>query len=120
MSLVLGRAYELASYLAAPTPNPKPGGGVQNPMDGVSPDLGVLGGAFGAIWVRVAGGIWALLIAAAALYLGAAFLNMAQAKKMGNSHMMSEATGDVKIRAAAFGGLVMLPVIIGAIITVVG
>jgi hypothetical protein len=111
---VIGRAYEAASYLAAP------GGDVENPLDGVTPDLGVLGDAFGSTWIRVAGAIWALLIAAASIYLGAAFLSMAQAKRMGNSHMMSEATGDVKIRAAALGGLVGLPVIVGAIITVVG
>lgn len=120
MSRMLGVAYEVATYLAAPTPTPPGGSGVQNPLDGVTPDLGVLGGAFGSAWIRVAGAIWALLIAAAAIYLGAAFLSMAQAKKMGNAHMMSEATGDVKIRAAAFGGLVGLPVIVGAIITVIG
>ena len=118
MNRLLGRVYEVASYLAQPAPDPS--GGPKNPLDGVEPDMGVLGEAFGATWIRVAGAIWALLIAAAALYLGAAFLNMAQAKKMGNSHMMSEATGDVKIRAAALGGLVGLPVIVGAIISVVG
>ncbi|MDM4723322.1 hypothetical protein QTQ03_28365 [Micromonospora sp. WMMA1363] len=110
-------AYELwGRVLAAPDP----GGGVQNPLDGVTPDLGVLGGAFQSTWVRVVGGLWALMIAAAAVYLGAAMLNMAQARRVGNAHMMSEAAGDVKLRAAALAGLVGLPVIVGAIITVVG
>jgi hypothetical protein len=111
-----------SSVLAAPDPTPTPGGGgnVKNPLDGVTPDMSVLGGAFGQTWVRVAGAIWALMIAAAAISLGAAFLNMAQAKKLGNSHMMSEATSDVKIRGAALGGLVGLPVIVGAIIVVIG
>jgi len=111
--------YKVLSVLAAPTPDPG-GGGVENPLDGVTPDMGVLGDAFGQTWIRVAGALWALLIAGAALYLGAAFLSMAQARRIGNSHMMSEATGDVKIRAAALGGLVGLPVIVSAIITVVG
>lgn len=93
---------------------------VENPLDGVTPDMGVLGSAFGDVWVRVAGAVWALFIAAAAISLGAAFLNMAQSKKLGNSHMMAEATGDVKIRAAALAGLVGLPVIVGAIIAVIG
>lgn len=118
MTGVTAAGYGLVvAMVAAPTPEP---GGVTNPLDGVTPDMSVLGAAFGATWVRVAGAIWALLIAAATIYLGAAFLNMAQARRMGNSHMMSEATGDLKVRGAALGGLVALPVIVGAIITVVG
>lgn len=108
----------LLAVPAAPTPGT--GGGVDNPLNGVKPDMGVLGAAFGNTWVRVAGAIWALFIAAAAISLGSAFMNMAQARKLGNSHMMSEATGDVKIRAAALAGLVGLPVIVGAIIAVIG
>jgi hypothetical protein len=93
---------------------------VKNPLDGVTPDMGILGPAFGSTWTRVAGAIWAILIAVAVLYLAASFLSMAQAKRLGNSHMVTEATGDLKIRAAALAGLVGLPVIVGAIITVVG
>lgn len=120
MRNVASRAYELlVSVLAAP-PTPGGGGGVKNPLDGVTPDMGVLGTAFAQTWVRVAAAIWGLLIAAATLYLASAFLAMAQAKKTGHTHMMSEATSDVKIRAAALAGLVGLPVIIGAIITVIG
>ena len=117
MDQVLSSGLRWAYPLAPADPD---GGDVENPLDGVSPDMGILGEAFGETWVQVAGALWALMIAAAAIYLGAAFLTMAQAKKMGNSHMMSEATGDVKIRAAALAGLVGLPVIVGAIITVVG
>jgi hypothetical protein len=108
-----------SGVLAAPTPAPG-GGNVENPLDGVRPDLGVLGGAFEATWVRVVSATWGLFIAAAALYLGAAFLNMAQAKKLGSSQVMSEAASDVKIRATALGCLVGLPVIVGAIIFVIG
>ena len=93
---------------------------VTNPLDGVVPDMNILGPAFGHTWVRVAGAIWALLIASAVLYLAAAFVSMAQARRLGNSHMVSEATGDLRVRAAALAGLVGLPVIVGAIITVVG
>jgi hypothetical protein len=95
-------------------------GKVTNPLDGVTPDMGILGPAFGHTWARVAGAIWALLIAVAVLYLAAAFLSMMQAKRIGNSHMVTDAAGDLKIRAAALGGLVGLPVIVGAIISVVG
>ncbi|MEV6349582.1 hypothetical protein [Actinoplanes sp. NPDC051851] len=121
-SFVVATAGQMWSRaLEAPTPTtPAGGGNVKNPLDGVTPDLGILGAAFGSTWVRVFGALWALFIAAAAVYLGAAFLNMAQAKKLGNAHMMSESTSDVKIRAAALGGLVGLPVIVGAIITVIG
>ncbi|GAB1639705.1 hypothetical protein [Krasilnikovia sp. MM14-A1259] len=97
-----------------------PGDKVTNPLDGVTPDMGILGPAFGHTWARVAGAVWALLIAAAVFYLAAGFLAMAQAKRVGNAHMITEATGDVKIRAVALAGLVGLPVIVGAIITTVG
>jgi hypothetical protein len=93
---------------------------VKNPLDGVTPDMGILGSAFGNTWVRVAGAVWALLMAASVLYMAAAFLSMSQAKRLGNTHMISEATGDVKIRAVGLAGLVGLPVIVGAIISVVG
>lgn len=95
-------------------------GTITNPLDGVTPDMSILGPAFGNTWTRVAGAVWALLIAAAVFYLAAAFLSMAQARRLGNAHMVTDATGDVKIRAAALAGLIGLPVIVGAIITVVG
>jgi hypothetical protein len=95
-------------------------GRVKNPLDGVVPDMGILGSAFGQTWTRVAGAVWALLIAAAVLYLAAAFLSMAQAKRVGNSHILSDATGDVRVRAVALAGLIGLPIIVGAIISVVG
>ncbi|GLY02431.1 MULTISPECIES: hypothetical protein [Actinoplanes] len=93
---------------------------VTNPLDGVTPDMGILGPAFVTTWARVAGAVWALLIAAAVFYLAAAFLSMAQAKRIGNAHMVTDATGEVKVRAAALAGLIGLPVIVGTIITVVG
>ncbi|MFI7074285.1 hypothetical protein ACIODS_27845 [Micromonospora chalcea] len=108
-------------WAAAPTPTPAPGGGgIKNPLDGVTPDMGVLGGPFTATWVRVAGAIWALMIAVVALYVGAGFVSMAQARQLNNSHMMSEATSSVKLRLAALGGVVLLPLIIGAVIAAVG
>ncbi|MFJ2087504.1 hypothetical protein ACIOBK_33605 [Micromonospora chokoriensis] len=82
--------------------------------------MSVLGEAFQSSWVRAAGALWALMLAAAALYLGAAFVTMAQAKQTGNHHMMSEATSTVKTRLAALGGLVLLPVIVGAVVVAFG
>jgi hypothetical protein len=123
MSMAVLQAIEHAAY-ALPgrvaAPSPAPSGGAGNPLDGVTPDLGVLGGAFGETWVRVAGAVWALMIAASALYLGGAFLSLAQNRQAGNSYGMSDSMRDVKLRAMALGGLVGLPVIVGAIIAVVG
>jgi hypothetical protein len=93
---------------------------ITNPLDGVTPDMGILGPAFGQSWIRVASAVWALLIAAAVFYLASAFLSMAQAKRLGNAYLVTDATGEVKIRATALAGLVGLPVIVGAIITMVG
>jgi hypothetical protein len=111
-----------SDILAAPAPTPAPSGGgkVKNPMDGITPDMSVLGTAFGSVWARIAGAIWALLLGAATLYFGAGWLTLAQAKKMGNSHMMADATGDLRLRAVAVGGLVALPLLMGAIIAVIG
>ncbi|MFG3423177.1 hypothetical protein [Micromonospora sp. NPDC048063] len=82
--------------------------------------MGVLGGPFQATWLRVAGAIWALMLAAVALYVGAAFVSMAQARQLNNHHMMSEATSAVKLRLAALAGVVLLPLIVGAVIAAVG
>ena len=106
--------HTVATVLAEPTPAPGPA----NPLNGVKPDLGVLGGAFQQTWVKVAAATWAIMIAAASLYMGAALLQLANARKANNSYMMTDALGDVKMRGAALGGLVALPVIVGAIITV--
>jgi hypothetical protein len=91
----------------------------KNPLDGVSPDMSVLGKAFEQKWVQVAGAIWGLMIAVAALYLGAGMLSLTNAKKANNSYMMTDALGDVKLRGLALAGLVALPLLVSAIITLV-
>ena len=92
---------------------------VPNPLDGITPDMSVLGGAFRNTWVKVASAIYGIMVAVSAVYLMGAFVGLSQAKKAHNPHQMSEALGDVKLRAGAFGGLLATPVIIGAIILVV-
>ena len=116
----MGQAW--SRILAAPDPTaPAAGSGdVKNPLDGIKPDLSVFGAAFESVWGRVFGGIWALGIAAAAGMLGKSLLDMNAAKKLGNTTLASEATSDVRYRAAALGALVALPVIVGAIIVAFG
>ncbi len=113
--------YDVAGrILAEPAPQPSTDkmSPPQNPLQNVRPNMGVLGDAFNHVWVSVATAAWGLMIAAASLYLGAALLSLANARKVNNSYMMTDALADVKLRAASLGGLVALPVIVGAVIRV--
>ena len=92
---------------------------MDNPLDGILPDLNIFGDAFTTIWQRVAGGLWGLGILVAVAYLGIGILGMVQ-NKGSHPSQLRESKADAVKAGWALGGLVALPVIVGAFLLVFG
>ncbi len=91
-----------------------------NPLDGVSPDLGVFGPALNSTWKRVLAGIWGVAMAACAVWVILASVQYRQAKSRGFSGQMNEGRQGMVDAFIAFGACASSGVLIGAVLFVVG
>lgn len=109
-----------ATYLAqpadAPAQEPGAGGGLENPLEKVTPSLSWLGPEFDQTWIKVVAVIWALAIVVTAVGLITSFLKMRGAKKGGYTDDLNDATGETKKAVIAFSGVIGSPIIVGALI----
>lgn len=90
-----------------------------NPLEGITPDMGILGPAFSSTWSRVAAAVWGVLLAAASVKLLVALYKMRAARGAGYGSEMADSAQEAKVAAVAFGCLAGAGVIIGAILFVV-
>jgi hypothetical protein len=89
-----------------------------NPLDHVHPDFGVFGSSFDTMWLRLAGGLWALALLVAVGYLGHGLLAMAHNRNDTHPLALRHSKQQAVNAAAALGGLAALPVIVQAILAV--
>jgi len=89
---------------------------IDNPLDGVLPDFTVFGAEFTELWQKLLGGLWALAIIAAVIFIIVGVVNMAHASTSNNpqehKHAQKQAVGG----GIALGVLAALGVIVGAIL----
>lgn len=91
---------------------------MENPLEGVTPNLDVFGGEFGGAITLILGGIWALAL----VFVAGAFLwNLAKwgiARQKGHSDDIADGAEGAKRSGIAFGATVGASVILGGIIAV--
>lgn len=93
--------------------------GAENPLDGITPNLDVFGGALNDVWARVVAGIWAAFLAASGINLIAALYKIRKARAGGYQSELSDSMDSAKTAAVAFGAIAAAGVIMGAILFVV-
>jgi hypothetical protein len=93
---------------------------MQNPIGNVHPDFTVFGASFTSMWMRLAGGLWAMALLVAVGYLGHGLLAMAHNRNDTHPMALRHSKQQAVNAAAALGGLAALPVVVGAILAVVG
>lgn len=91
-----------------------------NPFDGVSPSIDVFGTQISALAVTLLGGVWGLVLVFIAIYAVIGAAKWAAARQSARTEEMTEAAGKLKVALLAFGICVALPIIIGAILFIVG
>ena len=91
-----------------------------NPLDGILPDLTILGVEFTQTWQKLAGAGWGIAILVAVAYLAAGLVGMAQSRGGSHPNHLREAKSEAIKAGWALGSLVALPVIVGAILLVFG
>ncbi|MBV7411441.1 hypothetical protein KRX56_01625 [Dermabacteraceae bacterium TAE3-ERU27] len=92
---------------------------VKNPLDGISPNIGVFGKGFSGLANTLLSGVWGIALAVAACYIILNGLKWATARKQARTDDLTEAAGSLKISLAAFAVIVAAPIIVRAIIAVV-
>ncbi len=93
---------------------------MKNPFDGVTPDVTVFGTELSGALVLVLSGVWGFAMLVTAIYAAIGGAKWAAARQSARSEEMTEAAGKLKIALIAFGVLVALPLLFGAIILIFG
>jgi len=93
---------------------------IDNPLNGVLPDFSVFGLEFTQLWQKILGGLWALAIIAAVIFVIIGVANMAMATSGSNPGAYKDARNQAMWAGISLGVLAALAVIVGAILSVFG
>lgn len=91
----------------------------ENPLNGITPDFSAFGVEFDSLWKKLIAGVWGLAIIVIVGYLAMSFMTMVTAS--GNDpRKVKDSRAGVMNASMALAGAIALPIIVGAIIFVVG
>jgi len=93
---------------------------IDNPLDGILPDFSIFGLEFTQLWQKILGGLWALAIIAAIIFVIIGVGNMAVATSGSNPGAYKDARTQAMWAGISLGVLAALAVIVGAILSVFG
>lgn len=93
---------------------------MKNPLDGILPDFAIFGAEFTTIWQKLAAGLWGLGLIIAVGYLAHGILGIASNRSGGHPGQLRESRKEFQNAGIAFGGLIALPVIVGAFLLIFG
>lgn len=93
---------------------------VNNPFDGVSPDISALGSGFDNALTVILGVIWGLVLIYVSVKLLTSFVKFSGARKQGHYEEMGEHTDELKRRGVAVIAVAAFGVLIGAVLKVAG
>lgn len=93
---------------------------IDNPLDGILPDFNIFGLEFTQLWQKILGGLWALAIIGAVIFVIIGVGNMAVATSGSNPAAYKDARTQAMWAGISLGVLAALAVIVGAILSVFG
>lgn len=91
---------------------------IDNPLSGITPNFTVFGVEFNTMWRKVLGGIWAICIVIAIVFLITGITSMAGSSEGGNALAYKEGRVKAVWAGVALGCLVALGAIVAAIIAI--
>ncbi|MBF6331461.1 hypothetical protein [Nocardia transvalensis] len=93
--------------------------GIQNPLDGVSPDLGLFSGALDASWKRVVAFIWALVVIGSSVRVIVGAFKVRRAKSRGYANDLAEGSEELQDALISLGLVGLASPIIATVLFVV-
>lgn len=93
---------------------------IDNPLDGILPDFSIFGLEFTQLWQKILGGLWALAILAAVIFVIIGLGNMAVATSGSNPGAYKDARNQAVWAGISLGVLAALSVVVGAILAFIG
>ncbi|WP_139061801.1 hypothetical protein [Tsukamurella pulmonis] len=109
---VLLTAYALVTGAVAPA------SAAGNPLDGITPDMSLLGPAFNSSWKRLGGALWGVVIGILAFKVITSTLKARRAKRNAASSDLAEATEELQESLFMLGACALASVIIAAVLFV--
>ncbi|MBF6061998.1 hypothetical protein IU500_19385 [Nocardia terpenica] len=94
--------------------------GIQNPLDGVSPDLGLFSGALDAAWKRVVAFVWALVVIGSSVRVIIGAFKVKRAKSRGYANDLAEGSEELQDALVSLGLVGLASPIIATVLFVVG
>ncbi|MFF0494590.1 hypothetical protein ACFYTQ_36700 [Nocardia sp. NPDC004068] len=94
--------------------------GIQNPLDGVSPDLGLFSGALDTSWKRVVAFIWALVVIGSSVRVIVGAFKVKRAKSRGYANDLAEGSEELQDALVSLGLVGLASPIIATVLFVVG
>ena len=93
---------------------------IPNPLEGVQPDLSLLGPALNSTWKRILASLWGGCIAIAGVYVLTSGLSLKKSRKRGMAGDLSESTDDFRTSLYSLGIVAAATPIVGAVLFLVG
>lgn len=93
---------------------------LDNPIAGLVPDFTVFGGEFDTWWKKLFAGLWALCLVGSIAWFAISITGLRHATESNIPGQVDSAKNKVAWSGGAVGGLVGLPIIIGAIFVIAG
>jgi hypothetical protein len=90
--------------------------GIQNPLNGILPNFTVFGTQFTELWQKLLGGLWAVAIIIAVVYLILGITAMGKSSTGGNPLEYKVGRTQALWAGISLGGLAAIAVIVGAIL----
>ncbi|WP_157777505.1 hypothetical protein [Nocardia terpenica] len=93
---------------------------IQNPLDGVKPDLGLFSGALDASWKRVVAFVWALVVIGSSVRVIVGAFKVKRAKSRGYANDLAEGSEELQDALVSLGLVGLASPIIATVLFVVG
>ncbi|WP_153409676.1 hypothetical protein [Nocardia macrotermitis] len=95
-------------------------GAIDNPLNGIKPDLGLFSGALDASWKRVVAFIWTLVVVGSAVRVIVGAFKVKRAKSRGYANDLAEGSEELQDALVSLGLVGLASPIIATVLFVVG
>ncbi len=115
-----GALYTVTTLMLLAGPGTADADAIDNPLNGVKPDMGLFSGALDASWKRVVAFIWALVVVGSSVRVIVGAFKVKRAKSRGYANDLAEGSEELQDALVSLGLVGLASPIIATVLFVVG